>query len=408
MKISDKSAFNHIVILGGVRSSTEKIPDLNVRATLVQYSDMLTPEQASDVDRVIAIERHEQNSLETILRDLHRIDPFQAIVSFYETWLEDASRIGQALGVACNAEKAVTTSRDKLALRLLFQGTDLDGVRFRACTTSDDIASFFNEIGGPIIVKPRFGAGSAGVVRINRLDEIEKAFNYAHEIPEWCRADKLLLAEEYVAGEEFSVEAISKHGVHEILAITAKETTGHPSYVEVAHHQPAGLSETLASDIQTYVRKLLDRLGQTTGPTHTEVKIHQGNIALIETQTRFGGDHIAEMVHMRTGRHLAAETIVSLIDHPPLTPEVPLGPFAGVRYFVPTANATVKDVQGITTAREVDGVKRLVLNLKPGDEWCSPTNSAARKGYILAYGDTPGAVANTIAKASAMIKIITV
>ena len=43
------------------------------------------------------------------------------------------------------------------------------------------------------------------------------------------------IVEEYIEGEEYSIEGISFKGKHKFLAITKKFTTGAPNFIETGH-----------------------------------------------------------------------------------------------------------------------------------------------------------------------------
>ena len=99
-----------------------------------------------------------------------------------------------------------------------------------------------------------------------------------------------MIAEAVLSGSEFSVEAMSVDGRHEILAITGKLTTGEPEFVELGHWQPAELRSDQRDAVVNRTVEILDAIGHRTGPSHTEVMVDGPNIGLIETHTRFGGD----------------------------------------------------------------------------------------------------------------------
>jgi biotin carboxylase len=125
-----------------------------------------------------------------------------------------------------------------------------------------------------------------------------------------------VIAEAVLSGNEFSVEAMSVDGRHEIVAITGKLTTGEPEFVELGHWQPAELRAGQRDAVVNRTVEVLDAIGHRIGPSHTEVMVDGLNVGLIETHTRFGGDQIWELTQLTTGRHFATETIFALLDLP--------------------------------------------------------------------------------------------
>jgi biotin carboxylase len=86
--------------------------------------------------------------------------------------------------------------------------------------------------------------------------------------------------------------------------VTDKITTGPPYFVELAHHQPSGLSKELLDDnVYKATNNCLDALGIKYGASHAEFKLDKNNnIFVIEVGARMGGDFIgSHLVELSTG-----------------------------------------------------------------------------------------------------------
>lgn len=168
----------------------------------------------------------------------------------------------------------------------------------------------------PIIVKPTNRSGSKGVVKINDPKELDYYFKKATEYS----LDGSVIFESFFEGKEYSVESISFNGEHKILAITEKETTGSPQFVETGHHQPAHLSEISIANIENVVQEALSNLNITVGASHTELLINSsGEIRIIEVGARMGGDFIgSHLVELSTGfDYLKAVIDIAMGDYDP-------------------------------------------------------------------------------------------
>lgn len=103
-------------------------------------------------------------------------------------------------------------------------------------------------------------------------------------------------------GIECSVESLTINGHHNIIQITQKDSENGLHCVELGHHQPANITEKEWNDVIEAVSEGLTAIGITHGPCHTEIKIINGLIYLIEFNARPGGDHIAHpLVQLSTG-----------------------------------------------------------------------------------------------------------
>ena len=112
-----------------------------------------------------------------------------------------------------------------------------------------------------------------------------------------------VLIEEFLSGgQEYSVESLSYHGKQYIIQVTQKDSSGPPHCIELGHHQPAKLSKDEKSLVEKAVSEALSAAGITNGPCHTEIKMIDGKIYLIEINGRPGGDHIAyPLTELSTG-----------------------------------------------------------------------------------------------------------
>lgn len=151
----------------------------------------------------------------------------------------------------------------------------------------------------PVIVKPVDRSGSRGITKLTDANGLENAIAHAME----QGFEKCALVEEFVTGEEYSVEFLSWQGEHHFLTITKKFTTGAPGYIETAHLEPAGLDAETEKRAVDIVRHALTSLGIEYGASHSEIKCSEtGEIKLIEIGGRMGGDCIgSHLVPLSTG-----------------------------------------------------------------------------------------------------------
>jgi Biotin carboxylase len=159
----------------------------------------------------------------------------------------------------------------------------------------------------PMILKPINLGGKRGITVVNNPSELLKAFDYAKD--SFRKGTKpVIIAEQFLdGGMECSVESLTYKGHHTIIQITQKDSSGAPHCVELGHHQPAPLKKDLWDKVVRGVSSGLTAIGITNGPCHTEIKIINDEIYLIEFNARPGGDHIWwPMVELSTGFDIIA------------------------------------------------------------------------------------------------------
>lgn len=219
------------------------------------------------------------------------------------------NHVATAMGLPGNDCADTDMQTDKYAMRKALAAIDPVSVPAPArqaaafvpnfLVTSDDGCEVGSILSLPIIVKPTDRSGSRGVTKVVRIADCQAAIGRA-------LAESLsntVIIEEFVEGAEVSVESISCNGVHYVLQITDKVTTGAPYFVEVEHHQPSALPVDILLKIRLLVPLALDDLHIRNGASHTEIKITPaGELKIIEIGARMGGDFIgSDLVQLSTG-----------------------------------------------------------------------------------------------------------
>ena len=144
----------------------------------------------------------------------------------------------------------------------------------------------------PVVVKSVDACGKRGVsIAYNDKDLIQ-----AVQEARANSSDGTAIVEEYLkGGQEYSVECLSYgKGNHQVVQYTEKESSGPPHFVEIAHHQPAILSDEMKKKVDRAAWDILEILGLNCGMAHLEIKIIEGDIYFIEVGARGGGDHISD------------------------------------------------------------------------------------------------------------------
>ena len=295
--------------------------------------------------------------------------------------------------------RPVALTRDKLAMRDLLRCSGIPTVRYCRCDSPRDVEVLIGLIGGPVVVKPARGAGSAGVNLVDAAGGAAAAWAAANG----ASAAQPVIAEEYVGGAEVSVDTMSYDGRHEVVAIAEKVTTGRPHFVELGHQVPARLDPPQVARIGGLVLHFLDLIGQVQGPAHTELKIDGERLVLIESQTRTGGDQIWELNRLATGYDMHRASLRHLLLGERPRPGR-LERAAAVRFFT-AAPGVVSRVAGAEEAVEAEGVSRLKLDVAVGGTVGPLDSSQARLGYVVCEGPDVGTAVQRAERAKCMVCI---
>lgn len=256
------------------------------------WKDGSVGEQTADFFYPVSIVEKEQ-----ILEECKKIQPDGVISIASDLASITVNYVSEKLGLTCNGIKSAEISTNKYLMRKAFEKNgDPSPLNYRSDEINEEI---INHMKFPLIVKPVDRSGSRGITKIQKKEELKDAIRIAEEVS----FDKRAMVEEFIEGQEYSVEYISWQGKHTFLALTQKFTTGAPHFIETGHLQPAEVSDTVLENIKRIVEHALDTLGVKFGASHSEIKIDQdGTIKIIEIGARMGGDCIgSDLVKISTG-----------------------------------------------------------------------------------------------------------
>lgn len=252
-------------------------------AVCKQYCDKFYPISFADKEAVLKVCRQE------------KVD---GITSFsLESALPTVIYVAQQMGLVSNTEECLALTTNKFTMRKAFENAGIPVPKYALVKSQEELASI--DMRFPAIIKPVDSGGSQGVNKVENMQELLAAYDYASS----HSRSNTVIVEEFIDGREFSVEYLSCKGIHHHLQITDKVTSGAPHFVEMQHHQPADIPFETAEAIKSMVESALTALKIENSPSHTEIKLNtRGELYIIEIGPRMGGDYItSDLVRLSTG-----------------------------------------------------------------------------------------------------------
>ncbi|MBS5626367.1 MAG: ATP-grasp domain-containing protein [Porphyromonadaceae bacterium] len=204
------------------------------------------------------------------------------------------ARVAEELNLKFYSEDTAIISTDKFLMKEAFMKGNIPCAKGKLIFSVDEIDDFVF----PVILKPRDNSGSRGVILCDNIDSLKTAFE---ETIRYTKKSSVLV-EEFIEGKEYSIESLHWNGNTEIIQFTEKRTTPFPYNVELGHIQPADISSIDKEKIRKIIEQLAIVLKFDNCASHTELKINDKGIFVIETSPRLGGDYITSMlVPLSTG-----------------------------------------------------------------------------------------------------------
>lgn len=259
--------------------------------------------------------------------------------------------VAEQLGLPGNSMNCTIKSTNKHHMRRTFEKNSDPSPKSILVDEYTDLTKL--ELNYPVIVKPTDRSGSRGIYKLETPDGLKEAIHAS--VREGF--EKKALVEEFVEGDEYSVEGISFNGQHHILTMTQKFTTGAPHFIERGHLEPAPVSADMYERVSQVVMHALDSLEIRNSASHSEIKITpDGEIYLIEIGGRMGGDCIgSDLVRYSTGiDYVRAVIQVACGIEPDLTPVCDPMPVE-VRFLF-----TQEDVDEMSRLKETERFLQLV------------------------------------------------
>ncbi|GLE01015.1 hypothetical protein PINS_up009828 [Pythium insidiosum] len=205
-----------------------------------------------------------------------------------------ADALTDSLGLEGNVMAHSGARRDKYLMGERLRSAGVRAVKQVKATTWEQAKSFIVDDLRPepfeVVLKPLESAGTEDVVLCFSLEEAERTFkSILGKINGLGIENNAVLLQEYLEGDEYVVDTVSRDGVHKVVAVWKydKRRVNDASFVYF------GLSiipaEGIVNDLIEYQFSVLDALGIRNGPAHGEVKFCRGSPVLIEVGARCHG-----------------------------------------------------------------------------------------------------------------------
>lgn len=217
-----------------------------------------------------------------------------AIVALDDYDVEKATYLRENLRIDGMGQTTGRYFRDKLAMRMRAKSCGIPIPAFCSLFNDHDINTFADTISAPWVLKPRSEASASGIIKIN---DKESLWVHIHEMGN--NRFKYLL-EQFKPGDVYHCDSlISESKV--IFSLTSKYLA---TPMEISHgggvFRSANIKYNSEDDkaIKKLNEQVLKGFGLKHGAAHTEfIKSNEdGQIYFLETSSRVGGAHLAEMV----------------------------------------------------------------------------------------------------------------
>ncbi len=180
---------------------------------------------------------------------------------------------------------ASALAMDKWRTKLVWLASGIPTPKYHLLTPQSDFQKVIDDLGLPLIVKPVREGSSIGVTKVRAATELAAAFQLAYKL------DSLVIAEEFVAGQELTATVVGDDALP-LIRIEAPEGAydyQNKYFTDVTkYHCPSGVDATLEDEIRAVTLKAFRVLG-CTGWGRADIMLRpDGHYSLLEMNTSPG------------------------------------------------------------------------------------------------------------------------
>ncbi len=312
----------------------------------------------------------------------HRLDGVLTVGTDFSTTV---AWIAGHLGLPGTPYQAAMLAKDKGLMRRRFDEAGVTSPKYQVFegVPSGPVSLAFPF---PVVVKPTDNMGARGVQLVSRAGDLEPALIEAVGFSATGRA----IAEEYIDGPEFSLDAIVRRGKIERCGFADRIIVFPPSFVEIGHTFPSVAAAEVQEAVWAEFERGVAALGLSWGAAKGDVKFSSTRGAVIgEIASRLSGGYMSGWTYpLTSGRSAvrwAVETALGQdLSLQPNPTSVPVAERAWIGL-----PGRLRAIRGVEEAKKLQGVREVFLLTAAGRDTVFPRNNVEKLGNVIVTGATP-------------------
>ena len=216
--------------------------------------------------------------------------PPDAVICCIEQFCVRVAEYANMINIAINPFTAYDLLRNKKRMKENWLLKGVTTAKSIYCEKINDIP--FAELEYPLIIKPTLGAASAGVKICHTEADLRKQANsiLRFNITTFKSNNRKsgFLIEEYIEGEEYSVDTIWYNGEPYLDAIMEKGQPTGPSFPDRLYVVSDNIQSSIRKELLNSSHAAVIAAGVNAGATHTEIRVKNGKGYIIESALRPG------------------------------------------------------------------------------------------------------------------------
>ena len=228
-----------------------------------------------------------------------------SIVALDDYDVEKATYLRENLRISGMGQTTGRFFRDKLAMRMRAKSDGVLVPAFSSLFSDEDINAFADTVPAPWVLKPRSEASANGIIKVHSKESLwENIHNLGDNRIRY-------LVEKFEPGDVYHADSLNLEG--KTIFCTVSKYLATPMEISQGGgiFRSANIEYGSEDDkaIKNANKQVMKAFGMKSGAAHTEFIKGKadGKIYFLETSSRVGGAHLAEMVDAATGINLWTE-----------------------------------------------------------------------------------------------------
>jgi biotin carboxylase len=345
--------------------------------TVVVDGDPKAP-MASLADRFEPVDLKDIHKIEELARSLMENGGLSGVMTAGTDFSASVAWVAEKLGLPGIPYEAALDASDKERMRRRFKEAGLPSPKY-AVLTEPPAGRRELPFDFPAVVKPVDNMGGRGCRRVDSPGEFAAAVTDALRFSRSGR----VIAEEYMDGPEFSVDAVVFRGEVTICGLADRHIRFPPYFIEMGHTMPTEFPQKDRDALINVFVRGIRALGITDGAAKGDIKLTSRGPMIGEIAARLSGGYMSGWTYpYASGVEPVRGAIAAALGRRPDRLEPVRDWTSAERAFI-SIPGKVEAIIGVEEARSLPHVRDLFLRAAPNGRIGFPENNVSKAGNVI-------------------------
>ncbi|MDZ7792329.1 MAG: ATP-grasp domain-containing protein [Spirochaetia bacterium] len=344
------------------------VADGNPKAPGAELADHFVPVDLTDIEGMVEA-----------AGKIHKDEKLHGVFTAGTDFSYTVASVAKALQLPGIEPEVALNASHKDRMRTVFAAAGVPSPRFAKLPAGGEVDAALENLKLPVVVKPVDNMGARGIRRVDTLDEYQTAVDRARRFSR----TGVVIVEEYVKGQEFSIDALALGDEVVCTGIADRHIYFPPYFIEMGHTIPSNCDENVLEAVKEVFIHAVRALRIRNGAAKGDVKWDGRRAVIGEVAARLSGGYMSGWTYpYSSGVELTGNALQLAVGLQPQT----LGPtrdwVSAERAFI-SIPGIVDSVENSDHARSIKWIEEMFIRVSPGDKVDFPTNNVEKSGNFI-------------------------